>query len=459
MIPHRRRGACPSLATPMQTGDGFLARLNLGGQTISLDAGAALCAAARQYGNGIIEVTSRGSVQVRGLTLESVPSFIKAVDDIGIDVADGVPIAVDPLAGLAADEAIDAQALAAALRAAIGAAGLNRRLAPKVAVVIDSGGALHLDALSADVRLRAVSGPGRTGLHIAMGGKAENAVPIGVVALDGAVAAVIRLLQELATHGAAARARNVIRLVGATPFRASIADCLINGADARDSAGIAAIPPRRPRAEPIGFHALRNGRLALGVGLPFGKVDGDRLARLLEMTKKVGAGGLRIAPDRALLITGLGSDDADRLAAEAAALGFITRADDPRRAISACPGAPFCACTAVPMRTLAPDIADAAAALLDGSLTMHLSGCAKGCAHSGPTALTVVGSEGHCGIILDGAAHDRPAVTLAPEALGPRLGRLAQTCNRERLPGEGAAAVLARLGHERIAAILSGEPA
>jgi hypothetical protein len=50
-------------------------------------------------------------------------------------------------------------------------------------------------------------------------------------------------------------------------------------------------------------------------------------------------------------------------------------------------------------------------------------------------------------------------VTMAPEALGPRLGRLAQTCTGERLPGEGAATVLARLGHERIAAILSGEPA
>ena len=49
---------------------------------------------------------------------------------------------------------IDAAPLAAELRRALAEAQLA--LAPKVSVVIDGGGALHLDALSADIRLRAV---------------------------------------------------------------------------------------------------------------------------------------------------------------------------------------------------------------------------------------------------------------------------------------------------------------
>ena len=65
-IPHRR-GACPGLSTPMQTGDGLLVRLLPTG-TIPLAAFAALCHAARAHGNGVIEVTSRGSIQVRGLS-------------------------------------------------------------------------------------------------------------------------------------------------------------------------------------------------------------------------------------------------------------------------------------------------------------------------------------------------------------------------------------------------------
>jgi len=46
----------------MATGDGLLARIRPTGETISCAAFAALCAAARSCGNGVIEITSRGSV-------------------------------------------------------------------------------------------------------------------------------------------------------------------------------------------------------------------------------------------------------------------------------------------------------------------------------------------------------------------------------------------------------------
>ena len=76
--PPRRRGACPGLTAPMQTGDGLLVRLS-SGATIGLDAAAALGAAARRHGNGIIEITARGSIQVRGLTAASAPAFADTV--------------------------------------------------------------------------------------------------------------------------------------------------------------------------------------------------------------------------------------------------------------------------------------------------------------------------------------------------------------------------------------------
>jgi len=63
-----RRGACPGLSAPMLTGDGLLVRLTSTGATIALEAFAGLCAAARQHGNGIVEITSRGNIQFRGLT-------------------------------------------------------------------------------------------------------------------------------------------------------------------------------------------------------------------------------------------------------------------------------------------------------------------------------------------------------------------------------------------------------
>ena len=91
----QRRGACPALFTPMQTGDGLLARI-LPAEDIAPAAFAALCAAARRHGNGTIEVSGRGSLQVRGLTAASAPRFADEVATLGI-AALGVPILSDPL--------------------------------------------------------------------------------------------------------------------------------------------------------------------------------------------------------------------------------------------------------------------------------------------------------------------------------------------------------------------------
>jgi sulfite reductase beta subunit-like hemoprotein len=104
----QRRGACPGLSAPMATGDGLLVRLLPIG-TIALDAFAALCAAARQHGNGIIEITSRGSIQIRGLSAASAPRFAAAVAALSIAAGDGIPVLTDPLAGLTPDDIIGAR--------------------------------------------------------------------------------------------------------------------------------------------------------------------------------------------------------------------------------------------------------------------------------------------------------------------------------------------------------------
>ena len=97
-----------------------------------------------------------------------------------------------------------------------------------------------------------------------------------------------------------------------------------------------------------------------------------------------------------------------RFSAAVASLGFVTRADDPRRHVVACAGAPLCASAYIAARAIAPDIAVAAAPYLSGGLTIHVSGCAKGCARPGAAPLTVVGTPQDCGLIANGAARDAP---------------------------------------------------
>jgi precorrin-3B synthase len=440
-----RRGACPGLAAPMQTGDGWLVRIVTSGTTIGFDALAALCAAARQHGNGIIEVSGRGNIQIRGLTPASAPAFAHAVAGLEISAGDGVSILADPLAGLDPRPSIDAGRLAAELRQRLATASFAARLGPKVSVVVDAGSVLHLDAVGADVRLRAENASGDIGLHIALGGDAATATPIGTVAEMDAVEAAMRLLETIAKRGAGARARELIHREGAlSPFRTAVAG-LVHAAPA---------PAARPRAEPIGTHAMRDGSVVLGIGLAFGHTDAAALEGLIQSAGRAGGRGIRMAPGRALLIVGLAPDIASSLAARAENLGFITRRDDPRRYVVACAGAPICAAAEIPARALGPLVSVAAGPLLDGSLTLHVSGCPKGCAHPAPAALTIVGGKSGCGLIANGSARDRPSATVTAAALPESLARIAAEIEHASRPGERAADTLARLDTAHIATIL-----
>src|SRR5262249_37653317 len=99
----------------MATGDGLLVRLTPTGTTMSCKAFAAWCTAARKCGNGVMEITWRGSIQIRGLTEVSVKRFAAAVAGIDVAFCEGPPVLGDPLAGLDPQEAVDAGAIAADL--------------------------------------------------------------------------------------------------------------------------------------------------------------------------------------------------------------------------------------------------------------------------------------------------------------------------------------------------------
>ena len=50
-------------------------------------------------------------------------------------------------------------------------------------------------------------------------------------------------------------------------------------------------------------------------------------------------------------------------------------------------------------------------------LAVHVSGCAKGCAHPTPAPLTIVGTEQGCGIVANDTARATPSSYLDPSEL------------------------------------------
>ena len=388
------RGACPGLSTPMQTGDGLLVRLSPTAP-MPLSRFAALCRAAETHGNGTMEVTARGSLQVRGLNERSAGTFAEDVAALGVPMEDGVAVAASPLYDQWAFA--DAEAIASVVRAAIAGAALT--LAPKVSVIVDGGGRLHLDELKSDIRLRAIDDGSR--LHVSLAGDARTATPLGEIASADAARCVADLLKVIAAHGPMARAGDVLRDRGIAPFRAAVS--------------VPLLPPRstgpRPAAEPIGPHVLKGGGMALGLGLAFGHARAADLIALADLAARHGAAWLRPAPGRALLVGPLAPAASRAVAQDAVSLGFIADTNDPRRRIVACAGAPSCASGHIAARGIAQRLAQH---LPRGdSVAVHVSGCAKGCACQKSAPLTIVGMEQGCGIVRHGTARSRPVAVVA----------------------------------------------
>lgn len=429
----QRRGACPALSTPMQTGDGLLVRLNPVAGGLSPKALIGLSESAARHGNGIMEVTARGSIQIRGLTAASAGKLAADVNALDIAVRTGVPVETGPLAGLDVQEIADPRPLAEALRKAIQKTDLAERLGPKVSVVVDGGGAIGLDAILADIRLVATRNDSKARWHLAIGGTAATARPLALLDDADACDRALTILQAIAAIGREGRARDL----GATFLPAD-----------------GAAPPhqqsRRSDSAPTGILALTNDAHAVGIALPFGSMPAETIANLCLEAHARGADEIRPAPRRTLLFLGLGEQDRVGLQQAAHRLGFVTEAGDPRLHIAACPGEPACASGRIATREIAETVASRHAALLDGSFTLHVSGCAKGCAHPATAALTLVGGENGAGLVVDGTAKALPHRYSPRYEAARGLGRVAALAGSARRGNETVAACLARLGDAAI---------
>jgi precorrin-3B synthase len=125
----------------------------------------------------------------------------------------------------------------------------------------------------------------------------------------------------------------------------------------------------------------------------FGQLDSATLATVATI-----AAGLRLTPWRMILLEGLREMPRHR--------NLVVHAEDPLLRVVACTGAPVCpeghAETRAFAATLAPHIpADA---------KLHVSGCAKGCAHPAPSTWTLVGTADGFDLVRDGSPRDTPAM-------------------------------------------------
>lgn len=379
-IAANRRGACPTLDAPMQTGDGLLARIRIKNGRISPARLERLATIIGTYGNGVLEVTARGNVQVRGLNTATAAHLAREIRQL-IDVETGLVVETPPLAGDDAQEKSDPHPVAAAIRAA--SEGLDARLGPKVTVVVDGDGQINLKALKADIRLVAVTAH-RWSIEV-------GSCWIGIT--EDPVTAAKRVLEAIAAIGSGARATELASIALKTEL-----DALLVAGD----------QPAQAASTAIGSMRLRH-TVAVGLGLPFGAIAWQSIGWLASRSEHYGIEEFRFGPHHTLLAIGGHS----RMTADAAHVGYIVDPSDPRLRISACIGSDGCASGQAPARSIAAYLAP----YLAPDTHLHISGCAKGCARPSPSDITLVGRSDGFGLVMAGMAGDTPVTVLRPDQL------------------------------------------
>lgn len=337
----RAPDACPGVLRPYRAQDGSLVRLRLPGGRVSSTSLRRVAELATARGSGVLQLTSRAGLQIRGLPDPLPNEFVDEIAATGLlprPTHERVRnIIASPLTGLVGGNA-DLRPMTEALDAGLVAEPALADLPGRFLFVLDDGRGDVIE-LTFDLGYQATSPD--TGL-LMVGSPAHG---IAVKATEAAPT-LLRLARDFATARRSSGAWHVTEL---PDWLATIE--------------LTAVRPTR------GLPSAPLGRLgsAASVSVPLARLSLDQ-ARLVE-TLTDGA-EVVITPWRGLVLPHAG----DRLAALSRA-GFVTDEMSAWAHLSACVGAPFCAKSKI-------DTTEVAAALIAFGTDLprtHLSGCERRC--------------------------------------------------------------------------------
>lgn len=363
----------------MEAADGLLARVRLPGGLVEAAQLRVLARLTQELGDGRLELTSRGNVQLRGLSAHAAEPLTSALTLAGLlpslDHDRVRNVLASPLAGL--DGGLDLTGIVRALDAALCARPRLAELSGRFLFAIDDGRG-DVAGLGADV-VATVRRNGAVVNGLATGpqdGVAEAMIAFAEAFLD--------LRAELGST-----AWRIADLPdGASHVRAAVAARLGLGfavAHSETTAQTAVRPvgliPRQERDQ---------GRASVVLLAPVGRLTSAQARWVADRGTGRGTGrAARVTPWRSIVLPDLA--DAAGVLGDAAALGFGTDETSPWLRVTACAGRPGCA------GALADVQADAAgfAARWPGRI-VHVSGCERHCGRPMATEIDVTAtSEGY----------------------------------------------------------------
>lgn len=392
----RRRGGCPSVWAPMQSGDGLIVRVRPLQGRLAAARVRGLAAASMTFGNGIIELTRRANLQLRGVSASALAGLqtelarLKLAGPRRADEREQLSLLVCPLSRLDA-RCVPLEDLASQLAQVLSRFPVRRGPAEKFLVVVTGGSAL-CSRVHADIHvILHEQCPGRAELRLAAGESGSPTASLGTCHVADAARAVLALLVMASEPGG--ELRRVHDLVQADPglgaFRAAVEHL------AFDHESMPAAWP----ASCLGFHS--GPRNWLGFALPFGSATAEDWRVIADLAERFGSGELRLTPTRAVLLPDVREADRRHLTELLAQRGFGVEESAPALQLVACSGAPSCRSAHGETRRLATMLGELASQRMQKNATLHVSGCEKSCAWGGAADITLVQGPDGCRLAFD----------------------------------------------------------
>ncbi len=424
---------CPGIFQLAQMRDGALARIRVPGGELSVEQLRTVARLAEDLGNGQIDLTNRANLQVRGLDARHAADLVRGLADVGLACPNTARerirnITASPMAGLDPGETHDVRPLVDALDRALQASEDLDQLSPKFSFVLDGGGAMDLGAIGYDVGFFAMSGPTEPMFEVGLAGRLR----LGRCVRPGRVVDVALAVAEMArqTHSA-----NGGRVTDLLVWRSP--DEIIEALERRIGAAVFEEPRDYQMQQPLpaqsylGPHWQKQpGVVAYGLGVVMARMSTGDAREVARWAEDLGDGTLRLTPWQAIILPGVAMKHLDQLRQNAQAAGFLTEPHEGLVKVVGCAGAIGCERTCQDTKADGRELVGAlkgSALPRDEPMTIHLSGCERGCAHPGVADLLFLARS-------DGSGYDAYAKSAPKCADGARrLGRAANVAELTRI--------------------------
>jgi sulfite reductase (ferredoxin) len=444
---------------------------------------------ARKYGNNLADITTRQNIQLHWLTIECLPEVVDALDAIGMspkgacgDVVRNVTGC--PLAGIAADEIVDASAIAR---------GISRHLSanpefynlPRTFKICATGCPSWCTYPEInDVALTAVKLDGEIGYSLRVGGGLSNEPHLGVrlnvflepgqaIAAVRGVTEIFRDQMVLRESRDRARLKYLFLKEGWTAER--FQEELQSRLDFKLRPAAPEVVPEDVYRDHAGIHAQKQEGLAyVGASVLRGRLSGEQLEAAAELAERFGSGGLRATVSQNLIFVDIPKAKTGELARELEQIGLHVEGSPFWRGAIACTGTEFCKLAITETKGFSRWLVEEMEERLpqfDQQLRLHVTGCPNGC---GQHWIADIGIEGkkikHEGKLTDAyyfclggavgqhASVARPVGYRCPAPLVPdAIERLLRQYLGTRTSGENLRAWFLRHTNDELRAHLAGE--